>query len=316
VPVLRFARDQRGYESTYLVESTRDRGAGPSLLYWFRTPPHVKVGRSAFDEDAIRLLEEQHPEIDFDWDRILAARPPALPEPRDARYSRAERRPAREGRRDERGKAASAPPRHAEPPLDTTVPDTPPPVTPPHETPPHEGVPVHSTQQTMIVSSVAVPDDTPPRTFVRVFDRVDEAPHQLTEPSAAAPHPLTEPSAAERLLGPEKLTIFRARYAELQARITARGGDPSRVEALREQAERVNPDAWVTEAEVASGLASVDAICAELHKLVGRRRRRRRRGGRGGRTPDGPPLDAETEPAEPEEAPDEPAPDDDPQTTG
>lgn len=300
MPALRFARDQRGYESTYLVEPTR--GEATSLLYWFRTPPHVKVGRSAFDEDAIRLLEEQHPDIDFDWDRILAARPPAPPEPREARYFRAERRPSREARRDERGRSAPAP-RPAAP--ETLVPPTPPAESTLPGTTPPEIAPVHPRPETMIVSAIAVPDDPPPsRKFVRVFDRADEP-----------PHPLTEPSAAERLLGPEKLTIFRARYAELQARITARGGDPSRVDALREQAERVNPDAWVTEAEVASGLASVDAICADLHKLVGRRRRRRRRGGRGGRTPDGPPLAAGTELAEPE-GPDEPDPDDDPQTTG
>jgi hypothetical protein len=307
VPVLRFARDQRGYESTYLVESTRGRAEGPSLLYWFRTPPHVKVGRSAFDEDAIRLLEEQHPDIDFDWDRILASRPPAPPEPREARYSRAERRPTRESRRDERGKTSPAPPRHAAPPSDAIVPDTAPPATPPPETTPPDSAPLQPPSQIAIVSPIAVPDDiSPSRTFVRVFDRVDEP-----------PHPLTEPSAAERLLGTEKLTIFRARYAELQARITARGGEPSRVDALREQAERVNPDAWVTEAEVASGLASVDAICAELHKLVGRRRRRRRRGGRGGHTPNAPPLEAGPDTAEAEhQAADDSGPDDEPQTTG
>lgn len=303
MPVLRFARDQRGYESTYLVESARGRGEGLSLLYWFRTPPHVKVGRSAFDEDAIRLLEEQHPDIDFDWDRILATRPPAPPEPRDARYSRAERRPGRDSRRDERGKPTSVPWRHVAPAPETTPPDTPPPA----PTPP-ESAAVHTPPQTIVLSSIAVPEDTPvPRKFVRVFDRVDEP-----------PHPLTEPSAAERLLGTETLTIFRARYAELQARITARGGDPAGVDALREQAERVNPDAWVTEAEVASGLASVDAVCAELHKLVGRRRRRRRRrGGQAGRTPGGPPVEAGTEPADAEcDSEDDSGPDDDPEMAG
>ena len=306
MPALRFARDQRGYESTYLVASTPGRGEATSLLYWFRTPPHVKVGRSAFDEEAIRLLEEQHPEIEFDWDRILAARPPAPPEPRETRYSRAERRQPREVRRDERARTASAPPRHAASAPLTPPPETTPAETTPPETTPHESAPVHPRSETMIVSPIAVPDDTPPsRKFVRVFDRADEP-----------PHPLTEPSAAERLLGPEKLTIFRARYAELQARITARGGDPSRVDALREQAERVNPDAWVTEAEVAAGLASVDAICADLHKLVGRRRRRRRRGGRGGRTPEGPPLEGATEPTEPEGPDDDSDPDEDPKTTG
>ena len=268
MPVLRFARDQRGYESTYLVESARGKGGGQSLLYWFRTPPHVKIGRSAFDEEAIRLLEEQHPDVDFDWDRILATRPPAPPEPKDVRYARAERRPVREGRRDEREKPLTPPvPRTTTPPPDAGPPEPAPPDAPvPEYVSSAPDAPLPSGIQTTIVSSVGVPEDTrPARKFVRVFDRAD-----------APPHALTEPSAAERLLGPEKLTILRARYAEIQARITARGGDPPRLDALREQAERVNPDAWVTEPEVAAGLASVDEICAELHRLVGRRRRRRR----------------------------------------
>jgi hypothetical protein len=274
VPVLRFARDQRGYESTYLVGSVRGKGEGQSLLYWFRTPPHVKVGRAAFDEDAIRLLEEQHPDIDFDWDRILAARPPAAPEPRESRYSRPERRPPREGHREDRGKP-TAPPRAVAVP----APAAPPPpivVAPASDEPDPAAAPVATI--TAVISPIPVPEDPQPvRRFVRVFDRLDQSPL----------HPLTEPSAAERLLGAEKLTILRARYAEIQARISAHGGDPARLEALREQAERVNPDTWVTDAEVNAGLASVDDICAELHRLVGRRRRRRRRGGRGGGQPGG-----------------------------
>ena len=41
------------------------------MLYWFRTPPGVKVGRAALDEDAIRLIEQLNPGMEFDWPRIL-----------------------------------------------------------------------------------------------------------------------------------------------------------------------------------------------------------------------------------------------------
>ncbi len=43
----------------------------------------MKVGRAAFDEDAIRCLEDQHPDLEFDWPRILEARPvmSELPDP-------------------------------------------------------------------------------------------------------------------------------------------------------------------------------------------------------------------------------------------
>jgi hypothetical protein len=111
----------------------------------------------------------------------------------------------------------------------------------------------------------------PTRRFVRVFDAPAEA------ASAVPSHHASEPSVAERLLGAEQLTVLRARYAEILARISARGGDPARLEALREQAASVNPDVWVTEADVAAGLSTVDATLSDLHRIVGRRRRRRRR---------------------------------------
>ena len=100
----------------------------------------------------------------------------------------------------------------------------------------------------------------------------------------------------ERLLGAERLTVLRARYAEILARISARGGDPARLEALRLQASSVDPDGWVTEADVTAGLAAVDGTLLELHRIVGRRRRRRRRrrdgaAGAPGGTPAGAPLD-------------------------
>jgi hypothetical protein len=76
---LRFSRDRRGYEHFYLVQmphhahSSRRRGHSPSrLLYWFRSPPNVKVGREPFDEAARRALEAGHPNVTFDWKKILA----------------------------------------------------------------------------------------------------------------------------------------------------------------------------------------------------------------------------------------------------
>jgi hypothetical protein len=50
----------------------RRRGRSRSrVLYWFRTPPGVKVGRAALDPEAIRLIEERNPDVVFDWPRIL-----------------------------------------------------------------------------------------------------------------------------------------------------------------------------------------------------------------------------------------------------
>jgi len=73
LPVVRFSRDRRGYEHTYLVDvSTRAGKPTSRLLYWFRTPPGVKVGREPFDDEMRRTLESQYPDLTFDWKTIVA----------------------------------------------------------------------------------------------------------------------------------------------------------------------------------------------------------------------------------------------------
>jgi len=70
---LRFTRDNRGYEQFSLVEpATNRRGKSRSrLLYWYRTPPNVRVGREPFDESVRRALETQNPDVQFDWRKIV-----------------------------------------------------------------------------------------------------------------------------------------------------------------------------------------------------------------------------------------------------
>ena len=214
---MRFARDKRGYETTSLVHATRRQGRSRQrILYWFRTPPGVKVGRPALDEEAIRWIEEHNPDIEFDWQKILEAQPLGTPPADEPR--------SRRGRRDKPVKTEPSAPEEEE---------------------------------------------------------VVEALEQLTHPDAEEN---VEPPAmpVEHALGREQLLRFRARYAELQARVTERGGDPERVEALRLQAESLNPDTWVTEEEVRKGIEDFEPKIRDLRAALGlRRRRRSRRGGRG-----------------------------------
>jgi hypothetical protein len=78
LPVVRFSRDRHGYEHTYLVDITTRGGKSFSrLLYWFRTPPGVKVGREPFDPATRRALESQYPSIAFDWPAIMSTSMPA-----------------------------------------------------------------------------------------------------------------------------------------------------------------------------------------------------------------------------------------------
>lgn len=77
MPFLRFSRDTRGYENTYVLHGFRGgEGVRPRLLYWFRTPPNVKVGRLPLDETAIRAIEESNPDLTFDWKKMLKVKAP------------------------------------------------------------------------------------------------------------------------------------------------------------------------------------------------------------------------------------------------
>jgi len=68
VPFLRVIRDKRGYETTYLMHWCREGAKQRSrILYVFRTPGGVRVGREALDPDVLKQIEAQHPDIEFDW---------------------------------------------------------------------------------------------------------------------------------------------------------------------------------------------------------------------------------------------------------
>ena len=114
--------------------------------------------------------------------------------------------------------------------------------------------------------------------------------------------PLEEPvSPAHARLGSEALVRLRARYSDVMANISRRVLDDERREQLKETAERLNPDNWVTDDEVKAGLEEYETVLASLRDVVGRRRRRRRsrrpEGGGGGEGPgspaDGPEQDVE-----------------------
>lgn len=108
MPFLRVLRDKRGYETTYLVHWFRDGNRQRSkILYVFRTPPGVRVGRDALDPDVVREIEDQHPDIEFDWralfdNRQIIDNTPEQRRPRGGKTSgRAERQDTRTRRKDE-----------------------------------------------------------------------------------------------------------------------------------------------------------------------------------------------------------------------
>ena len=88
MPFLRVIRDKRGYETTYLIHSYREGNRQRSrILYIFRTPGGVRVGREPFEPEVRRDIEAHHSEIAFDWKAVMADRQVVEtgPEPRRPR---------------------------------------------------------------------------------------------------------------------------------------------------------------------------------------------------------------------------------------
>ena len=108
MPFLRFSRDKRGYENIYLVHTQNRRGkpSRPRVLYWYRTPPGIKVGRPPFDEEARRRLEAQNPEVTFDWPTIIAT---PMPPPAEHEQWRERRRAERAAKQAQRAEEAEEP---------------------------------------------------------------------------------------------------------------------------------------------------------------------------------------------------------------
>jgi hypothetical protein len=102
VPFVRVSRDKRGYEHTYLIQP-------PRVLYWFRTPPGIKVGRTPFDRDTQRAIEAQNPGVVFDWPRIVstAVAPPIA---KDVEHWRERRRAERAVKRARAAEGTELPP--------------------------------------------------------------------------------------------------------------------------------------------------------------------------------------------------------------
>lgn len=227
MPFLRLTRDRRGFENTFLMHADQP-GERPRLLYWYRTAPGIVLGRAPLDEDAIRTIEEQHPDIEFDWPAILAlsevmtpeeeAPPQRAPQQAKRRRSGAARRDADAPRRDDRADAATG---TAGEPVDTV------------ELEELEAEPVPHLGQT-------IDPEPPPEHHPRSYGLLEE------------------------LAGREIATRLRARYSEITARIHEREKDDAPREVWMKRAVPLNPDLWLTPEAILEGVRSADTLFERL----------------------------------------------------
>ena len=256
MPFLRFSRDKRGYENTYVLHTYRRGGRSrPSLLYWFRTPPGVKVGRLPLDAAAIRAIEENNLDLSFDWTKMLKVRPaskPAQTHGTSAQMASDRKRPPRGiGRRSSSAGTAKA--------IETQ------PLTPEVEP--------RADDMIAVETSVELTPDVQTEANEDAGDG----------PGAEWQHPVVV------LMGDETLARLRARYAEIQVRINEKLEDAVTGDAMRSRAEALNPDRWKTVEEAVRGIETFESEVEAIKGLLGRRRPRTRKGGRGSQ-----PVDAGT----------------------
>jgi len=252
VPFLRLTRDRRGFENTFLMHADRP-GDRPRLLYWYRTAPGVMQGRAALDEDAIRTIEEQHPDIDFDWPAIIALSEVMTPEdeapaPRPQQQQQQQRR-EKKGRnrdRDQRGQVREEYKVIAEPSEDVVAGLDP------------ESISVRSAfapPDTEVLRSAFAPQDA--EALRRDGDVVEPAPQ------------VEQRGLVDELAGREIGARLRARYAEIVARIDNLDLDGAAREAWLARAEAIDPDAWESPEAVLQGVSNADTLFEKLKTELG-----------------------------------------------
>jgi len=212
VPFLRVLRDKRGYETTYLMHWVREGARQRSrILYVFRTPPGVRVGRDPLDPEIVRELQASYPDIEFDWR--------ALRQNQQIVESSAEPRRRGSARAKRAGDEAPAAP----------------------------------------------------------VQRPEPAAEPAEEPAAVPPARLVIPSRIEGSTREEQFVFLLRLYMDLRERVPHRTHDPIRREALRALVERLNPEAWVGEEAIETGLQQAAEALERLSHIFGKRRRRPRR---------------------------------------
>ena len=77
------------------------------VLYVFRSPSSLGVGRKALDAEVMEALEHTHPDLNFDWNNMTREAVVTRPEPAPSRPQRSQR--TRPGQPDQRRTAAGPP---------------------------------------------------------------------------------------------------------------------------------------------------------------------------------------------------------------
>mgnify|MGYP001469785962 CR=1 FL=1 len=245
MPFIRFSRDKRGYESTYLFHTYRRKESSHTrLLYWFRTPPSVRVGRHSFDPEAIRSIEESNPDLSFNWSKLFAV-PLETPAKgaNQVRKSQSSKKVRRSAKVEQVNKKLAE--------TKNITGET------------EKLVPVVDSVEIFDSSKGGQQSDLPSESYSGLADDAEVVVEDWTHPVVT-------------LLGDEMLGRLRARHAEIEVRISEKNQFGKLDPVIREHAEAINPNNWTTIEQAVRGIENFESEIETVKKLLGRRRARPR----------------------------------------
>ena len=248
MPYLRYSRNKEGYENTYVLHESR-AGGRPEILYLFRSPPNIKVGRGSLDPEVLSVIELAHPELTFDWDKMRRDRPkPMVPA---ARKFRRDQNTKAVGR-DRNSKARSE--RAFEPRKDR--------------------VDTRSEQAGLaerITPSTEMPVEKEPNQRIEQDKLAVAATEQVSERTDGDVEPIEHSQQGHpvsELLGAVALDDLRSRYLRLLERFDSAELEGSARSTLSERVNALDPDRWDAGKEVVHAIESFDREWQEILKLI------------------------------------------------
>lgn len=249
MPYLRFSRDKKGFENTYVLHSGRTRGKSrPQMLYLFRTPPNIRVGRHPLDAEAIRAVEEHNPAVTFDWKKMLKVKGSLSSE--SARQSA---KGVRKRSRSQHG--PKEPVRRQEPEVRVSE--------------------VEDLKAPTDLTDEAAPENKDKTVDPQLLEAAAHLTDESSDEERDAAVALSEEGDGQHpvisLMGYDTLSRLRARYAETQARINEKTDSQRDFGSIRKQAEQLNPDRWETIEAAVTGIEQFETNAEAIRAKLGRR---------------------------------------------
>ena len=249
MPYLRFSRDKRGYENTFVLHSGRARGKSqPQMLYLFRTPPDIQVGRHPLDAEAIRAVEEHNPTVTFDWRKMLKVKGSV-----SSGSGRQLARGVRKRSKSQSGATEAVRHQKSEVRLSDVA---------------ESRAPTGLTDEKALDKQDEVVD---PQLLEAEAHLTDESSDEGQDEALEVPGDGDGQHPVVALMGYDTLSRLRARYAETQARINEKAASQRDLGSIRKQTEQLNPDRWETIEAAVTGIEQFETNAEAIRAKLGRR---------------------------------------------